>query len=48
MDAKQPRTLPGGLAPWWFLTMAVFAVHNAEEHLRDLPVPAVPRSGAPP
>ena len=37
MDADQPRTLPGGPAPWWFLTVAVFAAHNAEEYLRDLP-----------
>lgn len=40
MDAEPARTLPGlpgGLATWWFLTVAVFAVHNTEEYLRDLP-----------
>ncbi|WP_017582158.1 HXXEE domain-containing protein [Nocardiopsis valliformis] len=40
MDAEQhriPPGMPGGLAPWWYLTVAVFAVHNAEEYLRDLP-----------
>lgn len=37
MDAQQTRTLPGGLPLWWFVTVAVFAGHNAEEYLRDLP-----------
>lgn len=37
MDSEQTRTLPGGLAWLWFVTVAVFAVHNAEEYLRDLP-----------